>query len=196
MVKAFLKALALVVLIAGTAWAGYTVDPISLRAVHSLSGSAAVTGTWAGNSGYLNIDGNVDGSARFTYGTLIAGSAPEINMDQLRVIPRGAVSGANDNIRVTFACVAMPLGSDNTITFPTGRSITYDLGTLGCAIDTVCDLTDATAAAIKNDQTGSNCASTTCNNSILVCQVGIDAGVANEYTDTLDFIQVKYTVTP
>jgi hypothetical protein len=107
-----------------------------------------------------------------------------------------AVSGANDQIRVTYKCLATPQGSPEALTFPTGTSITYDLGTLACVVDEPCNLDDATTHGIRDNDTGSACAGTTCNNSVLICEIGIDAGIANEYTGSIDFLQEKHDVAP
>jgi hypothetical protein len=96
-------------------------------------------------------------------------------------------------------CTAFPPGANgvDAVTWGTAAAISVDLHTAASNQDIKDSWQSgaSSATAIWNRATGADCASTTCNDSDVVCRVSYKSGDAN-VTTTEDFSSMKLTVGP
>jgi hypothetical protein len=191
----------LLLCLAVPSYAGFTVE-LDAAAAYAYDGTTCTsTGTHAGRT-VPRCSGTADGTFVLRTFTQVAGSAPQITPQMVRFVTVGDPSDATAAACFTIACTATTEGSaPGTMTYNSGSTIDYDMDADSCTAQNVECMTGAgTAANIRNLQTGTDCASTACNNAELICRVRYNGtagtGCTNGYTGGVDLSSIKLDVTP
>lgn len=190
----------LALLLAWPAWAGFDVE-LDAAAAYNYSGSCAATGSHAGRT-VPRCSGTADGSFYLRYFTRVLTGAATVTPQMLRFVtvtePDGTAAAC-----FNVACTATTPGSNphGAISFNAGSDITVDLDAVSTCndIDEQCQSGAGSNVAVRDLQAAGNCASTTCNNSELICRVTYlgtaGTGCTGSDDDDLDVSSLKLTVT-